>query len=84
MRSNSLARRIGRWTAPWLDAYYFPALLTDGRYVYRGHEAWNLSAEQRIVVIFGVSRPELAAPGHELIAATLSTVTVWAARPAVG
>jgi aspartyl/asparaginyl beta-hydroxylase (cupin superfamily) len=46
------------------------------------HEAWNSSAEPRIVLIFDVWRPELTAPERELIAATLTAVDGFGpARP---
>jgi aspartyl/asparaginyl beta-hydroxylase (cupin superfamily) len=38
------------------------------------HEAWNSSAEPRIVLIFDVWRPELSLKERELIAATLKAI----------
>jgi aspartyl/asparaginyl beta-hydroxylase (cupin superfamily) len=65
---SSCALRVGNETRQW----------TEGETVFFDdsieHEAWNLSTEPRIVLIFDVWRPELSARERELIATTLSAV----------
>jgi aspartyl/asparaginyl beta-hydroxylase (cupin superfamily) len=60
--------RVGNETRGWREgeAVFFDDSIE--------HEAWNLSAEPRIVLIFDVWRPELSARERELIAATLTAV----------
>jgi aspartyl/asparaginyl beta-hydroxylase (cupin superfamily) len=60
--------RVGNETRRWSEG---EALFFDDSIE---HEAWNLSAEPRIVLIFDVWRPELSARERELIAATLTAV----------
>jgi aspartyl/asparaginyl beta-hydroxylase (cupin superfamily) len=60
--------RVGNETRRWSEG---EALFFDDSIE---HEAWNLSAEPRIVLIFDVWRPELAARERELIASTLTAV----------
>jgi len=60
--------RVGNETRRWSEG---ETLFFDDS---MEHEAWNLSAEPRIVLIFDVWRPELSVRERELIAATLTAV----------
>jgi aspartyl/asparaginyl beta-hydroxylase (cupin superfamily) len=67
--------RVGNETRSWREG---EVLLFDDSIE---HEAWNLSAEPRIVLIFDVWRPELSARERELIAATLTAVDAFGGPP---
>jgi aspartyl/asparaginyl beta-hydroxylase (cupin superfamily) len=60
--------RVGNETHSWREG---EVVLFDDSIE---HEAWNLSGEPRIVLIFDVWRPELSARERDLIAATLTAV----------
>jgi len=62
------ALRVGNETRCWHEG---EILLFDDSIE---HEAWNPSAEPRVVLIFDVWRPELAEEERRLIAATLAAV----------
>jgi aspartate beta-hydroxylase len=62
------ALRVGNETRRWREG---EVLLFDDSIE---HEAWNSSAEPRIVLIFDVWRPELSPRERDLVAATLQAV----------
>jgi aspartate beta-hydroxylase len=62
------ALRVGNQTREWREG---EIVLFDDSIE---HEAWNSSAEPRIVLIFDVWRPELSPKERELIAATLQAI----------
>jgi aspartate beta-hydroxylase len=62
------ALRVGNETREWREG---EIVLFDDSIE---HEAWNSSAEPRIVLIFDVWRPELSLKERELIAATLKAI----------
>jgi aspartate beta-hydroxylase len=62
------ALRVGNETRGWREG---EVVLFDDSIE---HEAWNLSGEPRVVLIFDVWRPELSTREKELIAATLTSV----------
>ena len=69
--------RVGNETREWKSG---EALIFDDS---MEHEAWNESAEPRVVLLFDIWRPELTAEERTFIAATLGAVgtydkaTVW-------
>jgi aspartyl/asparaginyl beta-hydroxylase (cupin superfamily) len=69
------ALRVGNETHRWREgeAVFFDDSIE--------HEAWNPSAEPRIVLIFDVWRPELSARERELIAAALTAVDGFGGPP---
>ncbi len=60
--------RVGNETRSWSEGQ---VVLFDDSIE---HEAWNLSGEPRIVMIFDVWRPELCAEERDLVATTLAAV----------
>ena len=62
------ALRVGNQTREWRAG---EIMLFDDSIE---HEAWNLSAEPRVVLIFDVWRPELSLKERELVAATLTAI----------
>lgn len=62
------ALRVGNQTREWREGQI--VLFDDSI----EHEAWNSSAEPRIVLIFDVWRPELSLKERELVAATLKAI----------
>jgi aspartyl/asparaginyl beta-hydroxylase (cupin superfamily) len=67
--------RVGNETRHWSEG---EALFFDDSIE---HEAWNSSAQPRIVLIFDVWRPELSVRERELIAATLTAVDAFGGPP---
>jgi aspartyl/asparaginyl beta-hydroxylase (cupin superfamily) len=63
--------RVGNETHSWREG---EVVLFDDTIE---HEAWNLSGESRIVLIFDVWRPELSPRERDLIAATLTAVDAY-------
>jgi aspartyl/asparaginyl beta-hydroxylase (cupin superfamily) len=62
------ALRVGNETRPWREGEL--VVFDDSM----EHEAWNLSREQRVVLLFDVWRPELSERERALVAATLEAV----------
>jgi aspartate beta-hydroxylase len=62
------ALRVGNETRAWRAG---EVMLFDDTIE---HEAWNLSSEPRIVLIFDVWRPELSAKERQLVAAMLAAI----------
>jgi aspartate beta-hydroxylase len=62
------ALRVGNDTRTWREG---EVMLFDDSIE---HEAWNLSGEPRIVLLFDTWRPELSAKEQELVAAMLSAI----------
>jgi aspartate beta-hydroxylase len=62
------ALRVGNQTREWRAG---ETMLFDDSIE---HEAWNLSTEPRIVLIFDIWRPELSLKERELVAATLKAI----------
>jgi aspartate beta-hydroxylase len=63
------ALRVGSETRPWREG---ELLVFDDS---MEHEAWNLSNELRVVLLFDVWRPELTPTERSLVAATLEAVS---------
>jgi aspartate beta-hydroxylase len=59
------ALRVGNETRPWRPG---ELIIFDDSVE---HEAWNLSGERRVVLLFDVWRPEITAQERELVAALL-------------
>lgn len=68
--------RVGNETRQWVEGR---TLVFDDS---MEHEAWNGSAKPRVVLLFDIWRPELAAEERKLVAATLTAVGTYGNLPA--
>ena len=73
---DGCALRVGSETRGWVEG---EALIFDDSIE---HEAWNRSADLRVVLLFDIWRPELTAEERRLVAATLGAVGSYAGKSA--
>lgn len=68
------ALRVGNETRPWRQGEL--VIFDDSM----EHEAWNRSAETRVVLLFDIWRPELTETERALVAATLESIDRFGGR----
>ena len=66
---DGCALRVGNETRPWREGEL--VVFDDSM----EHEAWNLSKELRVVLLFDIWRPELTHRERALVAATLGAAS---------
>jgi aspartyl/asparaginyl beta-hydroxylase (cupin superfamily) len=71
---GSCALRVGNETRPWREG---ELLVFDDTIE---HEAWNLSSELRVILLFDIWRPELSAEERLLVASLLESVDQFGPR----